>query len=150
MIHSRIKNKQKRTPIQSPPVQIRNTEYDIKLKEEDRGDNLLNLPVDYTPNASYIMDIKKTVDVHEQCETEYREQMTENSFDDYNSYSDYKRKMIHEMAKSVVDESNNLFGNIHNNETRKYEEQYEFQVSEARNMRNKQIAKNITSRYMQK
>ena len=146
MRSARIKNKQKTTPTQQSSGYTYHT-YDIKIENEPNGDSALFIPEDYTPNGSFLKDIKNVPKIH--GETRQIEQMTENSYSDFHSsYSDYKTKLIREMTNSVMNEASVLFGN-QDNESRPYEEQREFQVSSVKNSRNKQMAKNITSRYAQ-
>lgn len=118
-----------------------------QYENQNDATGTLQLPEDYKPNDLLLNDVKKTSKLP--METQHITQMTESSYTNYNSpFSDYQRKRIHDMANSIVNEANALFGNQDDvREMRPYEEQKEFQSSRAKNYRSKQIAKNITSKY---
>ena len=114
----------------------------------DNDNATICLPDDYNPNESRINEITRTPQIY--GETQYIERMNSNSYDGGTfEYSDYKTKLIRDMTNSVINETNLLFGQYRQEETRPYEEQREYQESMVKKIRNKQMAKNITSKYTQ-
>lgn len=132
------------------------TQYDeVEISTDDT--HTLTVKDNFSMNTLLVSEMKNSMSKLTNSSSAFPQSqpthMTENSYNDFNPTSDYKRKMIIEMANSVINESNNFndINNFNNPYQSKafvpYEEQTEFQPSSFKNTRAQRLAKSITSRY---
>lgn len=132
------------------------TQYDeVEFNTDDT--HTLTIKDNFSMNTLLISEMKNSMSKLTNSSSAFPQSqlthMTENSYNDFNPTSDYKRKMIIDMANSVINESNNFndINNINSPYQSKafvpYEEQTEFQPSSFKSKRAQRLAKSITSRY---
>lgn len=132
------------------------TQYDeVEFNTDDT--HTLTIKDNFSMNTLLVSEMKNSMSKLTNSSSAFPQSqlthMTENSYNDFNPTSDYKRKMIIDMANSVINESNNFndFNSINNPYQSKafipYEEQTEFQPSSFKSKRAQRLAKSITSRY---
>ena len=127
--------------------QYRTHEFD-EMKTEENGEKSIVIGENFRPNELLLSTTNFTPNINNNQTTKLT-RMTENSYTECNEpTSQYKRKMILDMANSVISESNTLFKNQYEQEYRPYEEQTEFQASIAQNKRTICFANNIINKYV--
>lgn len=120
----------------------------MDIKKDNTDNDSVIIGENFRPN-NILLANASLIPIFNDGTNKHISHMTENSFINCNEpTSQYKRKMILDMANSIVSESNTLTRKTQNEkEFRPYEEQTEFQTSSMNNKRIQQIAKDIVNKY---
>lgn len=108
----------------------------------------LHILDDYSPNQLLLRNLNYIPQQLNKGDLRHLHSMSENSYSDQTStYSNLQSAIIRNMAKSVLNETSAMFDIQGENEYRPYEEQINYQSSRVGSSINRQMAKNITSKY---
>ena len=121
-----------------------------EIRTDNAGNQSVYIDSNYKPNDLILDNAKIAPTFSNSIQSRTVSRMTDNTYDDCNdTFSQYRRSMILEMANSIVKQSGEMFNDDENGyyENRPYEEQTQYQPSKVGNRQIRRMAKNIVSRY---
>ena len=122
-----------------------------EIRSDNAGNQSVYIDSNYRPNDLILDNAKIAPTFSNSIQSRTVSRMTDNTYDDCNNtFSQYRRSMILEMANSIVKQSDEMFNDENENEyyeNRPYEEQTQYQPSKVGSRQIKRMAKNIVSRY---